>query len=107
MVTMINWEDYNYNQEVCIQILNNGEIDNVTVKLLEYGWHEHGRIKITAIVEILNSSDEKKWHIGAKMELPIKTDGEISFIMLEHTNYVPRHKTIHKGEIIAFDNNDI
>jgi hypothetical protein len=98
---MINWEDYKYNEEVCLRILSEGSVDETSVKLLEYGWHAHGRIKITAIVEILKSSNESKWHIGAKMELPIKTDGEISFIMLEHTNYVPRHKTIHKGEIVA------
>ena len=101
---MINWDDYKYEEEICLRILNGGDIDEVVVKLLEYGWHAHGRIRITAIVEIVKSSDESKWHLGAKMELPIKTEGVISFIMLEHTNYVPRHKTIHTGEIVALCN---
>lgn len=103
---MINWDDYKYNETICLRILNDGQVDETVVKLLEYGWHEHGRIRITAIVEIISSSDESKWHIGAKMELPIKTDGVISFIMLEHTPGIPRHKTIHRGEIIAICNLD-
>ena len=101
---MINWDDYKYNEEICLRILNDGNIDEVVVKLLEYGWHEHGRIRITAIVQIVKSSNESKWHLDAKMELPIKTDGVISFIMLEHLAGIPRHKTIHTGEIVALCN---
>ena len=101
---MINWDEYNYNQEICLRILNNGNINEVVVKLLEYGWHAHGRIKITAIVEIVKSDDAEKWPVDAKMELPIKTDGVINFIMLEHKQSIPRHKTIHEGEIVALCN---
>ena len=101
---MINWDDYNYNQEICLRVLNQGVINEMVVKLLEYGWHAHGRIKITAIVEIVKSDDNDKWPIKAKIELPIKTDGEISFIMLEHKQSIPRHKSIMKGEIVALCN---
>lgn len=101
---MINWDDYKYNQEICLRILNNGVINELVVKLLEYGWHQHGRIRITAIVEIIKSDDDSKWPISAKIELPIKTDGEISFIMLEHKESIPRCKTIMKGEIIEICN---
>ena len=101
---MINWDDYKYNQEICLRILNNGVINELVVKLLEYGWHQHGRIRITAIVEIIISDDDSKWPISAKIELPIKTDGEISFIMLEHKESIPRCKTIMKGEIIEICN---
>ena len=101
---MINWDDYNYNQEICLRVLNQGVINEIVVKLLEYGWHEHGRIRITAIVEIIKSDDNDKWPVNAKIELPIKTDGEISFIMLEHKKSSPRHKSIMKGEIVALCN---
>lgn len=101
---MINWDDYKYNQEICLRILNNGVINELVVKLLEYGWHQHGRIRITAIVEIIKSDAASKWPISAKIELPIKTDGEISFIMLEHKESIPRCKTIMKGEIIEICN---
>jgi len=101
---MINWDDYNYNQEICLRILNYGTINEVVVKLLEYGWHAHGRIKITAIVEIIKSDDNEKWPVDAIMELPIKTDSVIKFIMLEHKQNIPRYKTIHEGEIVALCN---
>ena len=101
---MIDWNDYNYNQEVEIRVLNEGTINELTLKLLDYGWHEHGRIRITAILEVTKSDDVQKWHIGAKLELPIKTDGVIKFIQLEKTPNIPRFKTIREGEIIAFIN---
>ncbi len=101
---MINWDDYNYNQEICLRVLNQGVINEIVVKLLEYGWHEHGRIRITAIVEIIKSDDNDKWPVNGKIELPIKTDGEISFIMLEHKQSIPRHKSIMKGEIVELCN---
>lgn len=101
---MINWDDYNYNQEICLRVLNQGVINEIVVKLLEYGWHEHGRIRITAIVEIIKSDDNDKWPVNAKIELPIKTDGEISFIMLEHKKSIPRHKSIMRGEIVSLCN---
>lgn len=101
---MINWDDYNYNQEICLRVLSDGVINEIVVKLLEYGWHEHGRIRITAIVEIVKSDDNDKWPVNAKIELPIKTDGEISFIMLEHKQSIPRHKSIMRGEIVSLCN---
>lgn len=101
---MINWDDYNYNQEICLRVLSDGVINEIVVKLLEYGWHEHGRIRITAIVEIIKSDDNDKWPVNAKIELPIKTDGEISFIMLEHKQSIPRHKSIMRGEIVSLCN---
>jgi len=101
---MVNWDDYNYGQEICLRILNDGVVDELVVKMIEYGWHAHGRIKITSIVEIIKSDNVSKWPVSAKIEFPIKTDGEISFIMLEHKESIPRHKTIMKGEIVGLCN---
>jgi hypothetical protein len=98
---MIDWDLYKYNEEICIRVLNEGVINEMTVKLLDYGWHEHGRIRITAIVEIIKSDDPTKWHLGAKIELPIKTDGKIKFHIIEKTLNIPRQKTVYEGEIIA------
>lgn len=97
---MIDWDSYKYGEEICLKILHLDEIKEIRVKLLEYGWHEHGRIRITAILEII-SSDSPEFSIGAHLELPIKTDGVIDFIMIEHLPGIPRHKTIHTGEIVA------
>jgi len=101
---MIDWDNYNYNQEVSIKVLNEGVVNELTLKLLDYGWHAHGRIKITAILEVIKSDDLNKWHIGAILELPIKTDGLIKFIQIEHNQNPPRLKTIRECEIIAFTN---
>lgn len=98
---MIDWDSYQYNEEICIRVLVEGVVNEMTVKLIDYEWHAHGRIKITAIVEIIKSDDPSKWHLGAKIELPIKTDGKIKFHILEKTPNLPRLKTVYEGEIVA------
>jgi hypothetical protein len=96
---MINWDDYKYNQKFSLSIEDGERTDEVQVQLIEYGWHEHGRIKITAKLQVMSSDKPVVWHKDAIIELPIKTEGVISFIVLEHTSNIPRYKTIHKGEI--------
>lgn len=98
---MINWDEYQYNQDICLRILNEGTVNEISVKLLEYGWHQHGRIRITAIVQITKSDDEDKWPISAKIELPIKTEGNIEFIMIESKPGIPRFKSIRRGEVVS------
>ena len=95
---MINWEDYKFNEEHLIQIIDDDKIFNLKVKMVEYEWSLH-RHPLLADVKIINSNDIEEYPLDSIMRLPIETKDYVNFLLFAPCDKSPGRELKRKGNI--------
>ena len=95
---MINWEEYKFNEEHNVQIVDGEETFTLKVKMIEYEWSLH-RKPYLADVQIIESNNETIYPLESIMRLPIKTEENINFLLFAPIDKAPAREFKRKGLI--------
>lgn len=95
---MINWEDYKFNEEHNVQIIDGEETFTLKVKMIEFEWSLH-RKPYLADVQIIESNNEVVYPLESIMRLPIKTEEQINFLLFAPIDKAPAREFKRKGLI--------
>jgi len=95
---MINWEEYNLNEEHNVQIIDEEQTFTLKVKLIEYEWSLH-REPYLADLKVLETNDETMYPLDSIMRLPIKTKDNVNFLLFSPIDMAPAREFKRKGNI--------
>ncbi len=95
---MINWEDYNFNEEHNLQIVDGNETFTLKVKLVEYEWSLH-REPYIADLKVIETSNEEMYPMDSVMRLPIETKDSVNFLLFAPCDMSPAREFKRKGNI--------
>jgi len=98
---MINWEEYNYNDELNLKLVEtNGVTIDLKVVFEDTEWTPH-RHPYLADVKILESSDETMYPLNGVMRLPLHTEDTLKFLMFCPTDRNPNREITKEARIIV------
>lgn len=95
---MINWEEYKFNEEHCVQIVDGDKTFILKVKIVEYEWSLH-RHPLLADVKVIESNDIETYPIDSIMRLPIETKDFVNFLLFAPCDMSPNREFKRKGTI--------
>jgi len=98
MMIMINWEDYKFNQEHNVQIIDEKETFTLKVKMIEYEWSLH-REPYLADLKVIATNNELIYPLESIMRLPIKTKDNVNFLLFAPIDMAPAREFKRKGLI--------
>lgn len=95
---MINWQDYKFNQEHDVQIIDEEEIFTLRVKMIEYEWSIH-REPYLADLQVIETNNELIYPLESIMRLPIRTQDNVNFLLFAPIDKAPAREFKRKGLI--------
>jgi hypothetical protein len=95
---MINWEEYKFNEEHNLEIMDGDRIFELKVKITEYEWSLH-RKPMLADVQIVESSDLEMYPLNSIMRLPMVTEDFVNFLLFAPIHMSPAREFKRKGYI--------
>lgn len=95
---MINWEEYDFNEEHSVKIVDGENTFNLKVKVIEYEWSLHRKPYI-ADVQVVESNDVEEYPLNSIMRLPLKTEDFINFLLFAPCHMSPARELKRKGFI--------
>jgi hypothetical protein len=95
---MINWEEYNFNEEHNLQIVDDNETFTLKVKMIEYEWSLH-REPYLADLKVIETNNEEIYPLDSIMRLPIKTKDNVNFLLFAPCDMAPAREFKRKGNI--------
>ena len=95
---MINWEEYDFNDEQEVQIVDGDKTFTLKVKLIEYEWSLH-REPYLADLKVIETNNEKIYPLESIMRLPIKTKDNVNFLLFAPIDMAPTREFKRKGLI--------
>ena len=95
---MINWEDYKFNDEHNVQIIDENETFTLKIKMIEYEWSVH-RKPYLADLKVIETTNETMYPLDSIMRLPINTEEKINFLLFAPIDKAPAREFKRKGLI--------
>jgi hypothetical protein len=95
---MINWEEYKFNEEHNVQIVDGENTFTLKVKMIEYEWSLH-REPYIADLKVIETNDETMYPLDSIMRLPIKTQDNVNFLLFAPIDMAPAREFKRKGNI--------
>ena len=95
---MINWENYKFNEEHNVQIIDEDQTFTLKVKLIEYEWSLH-REPYLADLKVLETNEETMYPLDSIMRLPIKTKDNVNFLLFSPIDMASAREFKRKGNI--------
>ena len=95
---MINWEDYKFNDEHNVQIIDENETFTLKIKMIEYEWSLN-RKPYLADLKVIATTNEEIYPLDSIMRLPINTEEKINFLLFAPIDKAPAREFKRKGLI--------
>jgi hypothetical protein len=95
---MINWEDYKFNDEHNVQIIDENETFILKIKMIEYEWSLN-RKPYLADLKVIETTNETIYPLDSIMRLPINTEEKVDFLLFAPIDMAPAREFKRKGLI--------
>ena len=95
---MVNWNDYKYNQEISITIIDGGLKYCLRVMIMdyEYNLHRHPHLVDLKVVE---TNNDEVYPIGSVLRLPVETKDTVNFLLFAPCEKYPNREFNRKLKI--------
>jgi len=100
---MINWEDYKFNEELSLQIIDDELTFKLKVKIIEYEWSLH-RHPFLADIQIVESDNHEVYPLNSIMRLPLETKETFTFLLFAPNEKEPNRAKIYLGKLFHTQN---
>ena len=95
---MVKWNDYKYNQEVSITIIDCDTTYCLRVKIVdyEYNLHRHPHLVDLRVVE---TNNDEVYPVSSVLRLPIETKDSVNFLLFAPCDKNPNRELKRKGDL--------
>ena len=95
---MVNWNDYKYNQEISITIMDGGLKYCLRVMIMDYEYNLHRHPHLVDL-KVVGTNNDEVYPIGSVLRLPVETKDTVNFLLFAPCDKYPNREFNRKGNL--------
>lgn len=95
---MVNWNDYKYNEEISVTIIDGSIKYCLRVKIVDYEYNLHRHPHLVDLM-VMETNNDEVYPIASILRLPIETKDTVNFLLFAPCDKNPNRELKRKGEL--------